>query len=103
MWAYYERVLSRTGFLTQLKSKKVEISKEKTSQMIVKGKLSEAVMKGMGSDKCIFKGEDNTKRNLARVTTKSKSEMQTVSNGCVGRWARIKVFEECPNVRDLIK
>jgi len=29
------------GFLTRLKSKKVEISKEKTSQMIVKEKLSE--------------------------------------------------------------
>jgi len=26
----------------------------------------------------------NTNRNLARVTTKSKSEMQTVSNGRVG-------------------
>ena len=38
--------MSRTGFLTQLKSKKVEISKEKMSQMIVKEKLSErAVMK----------------------------------------------------------
>jgi len=30
--------LSRIGFLTQLKSKKVEICKEKTSQMIVKEK-----------------------------------------------------------------
>ena len=26
----------------------------------------------------------NTNRNLARATTKSKSRMQTVSNGCVG-------------------
>jgi len=29
----------------------------------------------------------NNNKNLARVTTKSKSEMQTVSNGCVGRGA----------------
>jgi len=27
----------------------------------------------------------NTKRNLARVTTKFKSRMQTVTNGCVGQ------------------
>ena len=27
--------------------------------------------------------KNNTKRNLVRVTTKSKSKMQTVSNGCV--------------------
>ena len=39
-------ILSRTGFLTQLKSKKVKISKEKMSQMIIKEKLSDrAVMK----------------------------------------------------------
>ena len=38
-------ILSRMGFPTQLKSKKVEIGKEKTSQMIVKEKLSKrAVM-----------------------------------------------------------
>jgi len=37
------------GFLTQLKSKQVEISKEKVSQIIIKGKLSErAVMKENG-------------------------------------------------------
>ena len=47
--------------------------------------------------------KNNTKRNLARVTTKSKSKMQTVSNGLVDRWVRIEVFEECPNVGDLIK
>ena len=33
--------LSRTGFPIQLKSKEVKIGKEKTSQMIIKGKLSE--------------------------------------------------------------
>ena len=39
-------ILLREGFLTQIKSKKVEISKGKMSQMIVKEKLSErAVMK----------------------------------------------------------
>ena len=37
------------GFLTRLKSKKVEIGKEKTSRMIVKEKLSErAVVKENG-------------------------------------------------------
>ena len=36
-----EDVQSRMGFPTQLKSKKVKISKEKTSQMIIKGKLSQ--------------------------------------------------------------
>jgi len=39
-------ILSRTDFPTQLKSKKVEIGKEKTSRMIIKEKLSErAVIK----------------------------------------------------------
>ena len=38
--------VSRMGFPTQLKNKKVEISKEKISQMIIKEKLSErAVVK----------------------------------------------------------
>jgi len=32
--------------------------------------------------------KNNTKRNLARVTTKSKRKMQTVSNGCVSQWAK---------------
>ena len=37
------------GFLPQLKSKKVEIGKEKTSQMLIKEKLSErAVVKENG-------------------------------------------------------
>jgi len=39
-------ILSRMDFLTQLKSKKVEIGKGKTSRMIIKEKLSErAVVK----------------------------------------------------------
>jgi len=33
--------VSRSGYPIQLKSKEVEIGKEKTSQMIVKGMLSE--------------------------------------------------------------
>jgi len=45
----------------------------------------------------------NTNKNLVRVTTKSKSKMQTVSNGCVGQWGRDGGFEECPNIRDLVK
>ena len=45
----------------------------------------------------------NNNKNLARATTKSKSKMQTVSNGCVGRGVRDKGFEERPNVRDLVE
>src|SRR5882724_12633578 len=45
----------------------------------------------------------NTNRNLARVTTKSKSRTKTVSNGCVGRGAKDGSFEECPNIGDLIE
>ena len=45
----------------------------------------------------------NTNRNLARATTKSKSETQTVSNGHVGRGGRDGCFEEHPNIGDLIE
>ena len=46
---FYRGLVSRTGFLTQLKSKKVEIGEEKMSQMIIKEKLSErAVVKENG-------------------------------------------------------
>ena len=45
----------------------------------------------------------NTNRNLARVTTQSKSEMQTVSNRRVSRGGRDGGFEECPNIRDLVE
>jgi len=45
----------------------------------------------------------NTNRNLVRVTTKSKSETQTVSNGCVGRGGRDGGFKECPNIGDLVE
>src|SRR5882724_3661334 len=45
----------------------------------------------------------NNNKNLARATTKSKSEMQTVSNGCVSRGVRDKGFEEHPNVGDLVE
>ena len=45
----------------------------------------------------------NTNRNLARVTTKSKSETQAVSNGRVSRGGRDGGFEEHPNVRDLVE
>jgi len=43
----------------------------------------------------------NINKNLARATTKSKSEMQTVSNGYVGRGGRDGGFEEHPNIGDL--
>ena len=46
---FYRGLVSNMGFLTQLKSKKVEIGEEKMSQMIIKEKLSErAVMKENG-------------------------------------------------------
>src|SRR5882724_5382800 len=45
----------------------------------------------------------NNNKNLARATTKSKSEMQTVSNGRVGRGGGDKGFEERPNIGDLIE
>ena len=45
----------------------------------------------------------DTNRNLARATTKSRSGMQTVSNGLVGQWGRDGCFEEHPNIRDLVK
>ena len=45
----------------------------------------------------------NNNKNLARVTTNSKSETQTVSNGHVGQGVRDKGFEEHPNVRDLVE
>jgi len=44
-------------------------------------------MKESSSDECFLKREKNTNRNLARATTKSKSKMQTVSNGHVSRKA----------------
>src|SRR5882724_12240940 len=45
----------------------------------------------------------NINKNLVRATTKSKSEMQTVSNGHVSRGGRDEGFEERPNVRDLVE
>ena len=36
-------------------------------------------------DQCVFKEKTNTKKNLVRVTTKSKSRMQAVSNGYVSQ------------------
>jgi len=76
----------RTGFSTRLKCNKVGIDKEKTSRVIVREKLSKrAVVKEDGLRRVyLLREEINTNRNLARVTTKSKSGTQTVSNGCVG-------------------
>jgi len=45
----------------------------------------------------------NTNMNLARATTKSKSETQTVSNGHVGRGGRDGGFKERPNIGDLVE
>ena len=55
----------------------------------------------MGSDECIFK--NNTKRNLARATTKSQEQdTQSLMDVSVNERG-IEVFEECPNIGDLIK
>src|SRR5882724_4385375 len=48
------------------------------------------------------RGKKNTNRNLVRVTTKSKSRTQTVSNGHVGRGAKDSGFQEHPNVGYLV-
>src|SRR5882724_5457534 len=83
--ATVHELMSRMGFLTRIKSKKVEIGKERTSKMIVKGKLSErAVMKENGLRQVYLQEKNNTKRNLVRAITKSKSRTQTVTNGHVG-------------------
>jgi len=48
------------GFPTQLKSKEVDIGQEKTSQMIVKEKLSErAVVKERRLGGCFLKREEH--------------------------------------------
>jgi len=41
----------------------------------------------------------NTNKNLARVTTKSKSKMQTVSNGHVGRGEGMEVSKSIQHWR----
>jgi len=78
--------MSRTGFPTRLKSKKVKIGKEKMSQMIIKGKaLREGCHERKKAWTSVSSREKDTNRNLARATTKSKSRMQTVSNGHVSQ------------------
>jgi len=43
----------------------------------------------------------NTKQDLARAMTMSRSKMQTVTNGCVGQKWMNRVSSKCPNVRVL--
>jgi len=50
--------------------------------------LREAVVKEMSSGECSSREKKDTNRNLARATTKSKSRMQTVSNGHVSQGER---------------
>ena len=45
----------------------------------------------------------NTKGDLARVMTKSKSKTQTVTNGHVGQKVRNHVVGEHSNIRDLLE
>jgi len=73
--------------------------------MIVKEKaLREGCHEREGAQMSVSPREkNNTKRHLARATTKSKSKTQTVSNGCVGQWEMNQCVDEHPNVRDLVK
>jgi len=45
----------------------------------------------------------NTKEDLARVMTKSRSKMQTVTNSCVRRKWMNRVSSKYPNIRDIIE
>jgi len=75
-----------TGFSTRLKCNKVGIDKEKNVEGDRQGKaLKEGCRERRWAQTGVsLREEINTNRNLARVTTKSKSGTQTVSNGCVG-------------------
>jgi len=80
-------IVSRMGFLTWLRSKYVEIDTEKTSH---KWPSEESSGKGCcereQAQMDVYSTEKtSTKKNLARVMTKSKSRTQTVTNGCVSR------------------
>ena len=63
------------------------MNEEKMAHMIIKGKLlRRAVMKENGLRMSVTSREKtNTKMNLARATTKSKSRTQTVTNGHVSQ------------------
>src|SRR5882724_1921768 len=92
--------VSRMGFPIRLKSNKVEIGQERM--------LNKALREGCCERKKAWASVSsrvkmNTNRNLVRVITKSKSETQTVSNGCVSRGGREGGFKECPNIRDLVE
>ena len=96
--------MSRTGFPIQLKSKKVEISQEKTMNRHQVKALREGCHERKEAQAGVSpRGKMNTNKNLARATTKSKSETQTVSNGRVGQGGREGGFEEHPNVGDLVE
>ena len=45
----------------------------------------------------------NTKEDLAKVTTKSRSKTQTVTNGCVSQKWKNTVSNKCPKVGCLIE
>jgi len=45
----------------------------------------------------------NTKEDLARVMIKSRSRMQTFTNGHVGQKIMNQLYSKCPNIGDLIE
>jgi len=55
------------------------------------------------SDRCVSTEKTNTKRDLARAMTKSKSKTQTVTNGCVSQKVMSHFVGECSNVGDLVE
>ena len=44
-----------------------------------------------------------TNEDLARVTTKSRSKTQTVTNRCVGQKQMNRVSSKCPKIGDLVE
>ena len=45
----------------------------------------------------------NTKGDLATVMTRTRSKIQTVTDGCVSRKQMNRVSSKCPNIGDLIQ
>jgi len=57
----------------------------------------------MGSDECFLKRKKDTNRNLARVTPSPGARRSQSLMDVSVEEREIEVFEECPNVRDLVK
>jgi len=71
--------------------------------MSIRQRLQEGCHEENKPDRCIFNRETSTKWGLARVMTKSKSKMQTVTNGCVSQKWMNMVSSKHPDIGDLIE